>query len=74
MGIVHGQKSHDHPRRTIAQGNVTPIAAGSLRRGRMYHVQYKPFDEAIDERDSRHCKLTPWGSLGLEMTLRKRAT
>lgn len=52
LGIVHGQKSHDFLRRLIAQGYVTPITPGSLRRGRMYHVRYKPFYEAIGSHES----------------------
>lgn len=63
VGIVHGQKSHDFIRRLIAQGYVTPITPGSLRRGRMYHVQYKPFYEAIGGRDNRHRKATTVGRL-----------
>lgn len=63
MGIVHGQKSHDFLRRLIAQGYVTPITPGSVRRGRMYHVQYKPFYGAIGERDNRHRKPTTVGHL-----------
>jgi hypothetical protein len=63
VGIVHGQKSHDFLRRLIAQGYVTPITPGSVRRGRMYHVQYTPFYEAIGERDNRHRKPTTVGRL-----------
>ncbi len=63
MGIVHGQKSHDFLMRLIADGYVTPITPGSVRRGRMYHVQYKPFYEAIGERDNRHRKPTTVGRL-----------
>lgn len=63
VGIVHGQKSHDFLRRLIAQGYVTPITPGSARRGRMYHVQYRPFYEAIGERDNRHRKPATVGRL-----------
>lgn len=63
MGIVHGQKSHDFVARLIAQGYVTAITPGSVRRGRMYHVQYTPFYEAIGERDNRHRKPATVGRL-----------
>jgi len=41
-GIAHGQQSHDFRARLIARGFVTPITPGSVRRGRLYHVQHKP--------------------------------
>jgi hypothetical protein len=63
MGIVHGPKSHDFLRRLTAEGYATPITPGSVRRGRMYHVQYKPFYEAIGERDNRHRKPAAVGRL-----------
>ena len=55
-GIVHGQKSHDFVARLIRSGFVTPITPGSVRRGRLYHVQFKPLYEAIGEPDNRHRK------------------
>jgi hypothetical protein len=63
VGIVHGQKSHDFLERLIAQGYVTPITPGSVRRGRMYHLQYTPFYEAIGERDNRHRRPASVGRL-----------
>ena len=57
-GIAHGQKSHDFIERLITRGYITPITSGSVRRGRMYHVQYKPLYEAINEPDNRHRKPT----------------
>jgi hypothetical protein len=35
---------------------VTAITPGSVRRGRLYHVQFKPLYEAIGEPDNRHRK------------------
>ncbi len=62
-GIVHGQKSHDFVARLIRRGFVTPITPGSVRRGRLYHVQFKPLYEAIGEPDNRHRKPATLGRL-----------
>lgn len=62
-GIVHGQKSHDFVARLIQRGFVTPITPGSVRRGRLYHVQFKPLYEAIGEPDNRHRKPATLGRL-----------
>jgi hypothetical protein len=61
--IAHGQKSHDFIERLIAHGYVTPITPGSVRRGRMYHVQHKPLYAAIGEADNRQRKPTTVGRL-----------
>ncbi len=47
--IAHGQKSHDFIERLIAHGYATPITPGSVRRGRMYHVQHKALYAAIGD-------------------------
>ena len=62
-GIVHGQKSHDFVARLIQRGFVTPISPGSVRRGRLYHVHFKPLYEAIGEPDNRHRKPATLGRL-----------
>ncbi|HQX82527.1 MAG TPA: hypothetical protein PKW63_12265 [Vicinamibacterales bacterium] len=62
-GIAHGQQSHDFVARLIARGFVTPITPGSVRRGRLYHVQHKPLYEAIGEPDNRHRKPATVGRL-----------
>lgn len=61
--IAHGQKSHDFIERLIAHGYATPITPGSVRRGRMYHVQHKALYAAIGEPDNRHRKPTTVGRL-----------
>src|SRR5712692_7039447 len=55
-GVVHGQKSHDFLARLVGRAYATVITPGALHRGRLFHVQYKPFYEAIGEPDNRHRK------------------
>ena len=55
-GIVHGQKTHDFLARLVERKIATPITAGTLHRGRLFHVHYKPLYAAIGEADNRHRK------------------
>ena len=55
-GLAHGQKTHDFLTKLVTAGYATPITPGSLYRGRLYHVQYKPLYEAIGEPNNRHRK------------------
>jgi hypothetical protein len=55
-GIVHGQKTHDFLTRLVERKMATPITVGTLHRGRLFHVQYKPLYAAIGETDNRHRK------------------
>jgi hypothetical protein len=53
-GIVHGQKTHDFLRKLVDRGYVTVITPGALHRGRLIHVHYKPFYEAIGQANNRN--------------------
>jgi hypothetical protein len=55
-GIAHGQKSSDFVAKLVARRYAKVIETGSLRRGRLLHVHYKPLYEAIGEPDNRHRK------------------
>lgn len=55
-GIVHGQKTHDFLAKLVNAGYATAITPGALHRGRLFHVQYKPFYKAIGDPDNRHRK------------------
>ena len=55
-GLAHGQKTQDFLDRLVGEGYATPITPGAVRRGRLYHVQYKPLYEAIGEANNRHRK------------------
>jgi hypothetical protein len=61
--ITHGQKSHDFVAQLVGRGYATAIVPGALHRGRLFHVQFKPFYEAIGEPDNRHRKPGPLGRL-----------
>jgi hypothetical protein len=68
LGRLHGRqylrvRPHrprpEHPRLSGASssaGYCPAITPGALRRGRMFHVQYKPFYEAIGEPNNRNRK------------------
>jgi hypothetical protein len=60
-GLPHGQKTHDFLAKLITAGCATPITPGTLHRGRLYHVQYKPLYEAIGEPNNRHRKAASLG-------------
>jgi hypothetical protein len=62
-GISHGQKSHDFVAKLIARRYATAITPGSLHRGRLFHVHYKPLYEAIGEPDNRHRKTVSTGRM-----------
>lgn len=55
-GLVHGQQTHDFLRRLVDRGYATVITPGALHRGRLFHLQYKPFYEAFDDPDNRNRK------------------
>jgi hypothetical protein len=55
-GIAHGQKSSDFVARLVERRYAKLIETGSLHRGRLFHVHYKPLYEAIGEPDNRHRK------------------
>jgi hypothetical protein len=62
-GIVHGQKTQDFLHKLVARGYARPIQVGALRRGRLYHVTYKPLYASIGEEDNRHRKVTSLGRM-----------
>ena len=62
-GIVHGQKATDFLNRLVARRYATAITTGSLHRGRLFHVHYKPLWAAIGEPDSRFRKPAALGRL-----------
>ncbi|HUE87987.1 MAG TPA: hypothetical protein VMO26_18085 [Vicinamibacterales bacterium] len=55
-GIAHGQRTHDFLAKLVGRGYATVITPGSLHRGRLFHVEYKPLYEAIGEPNNRHRK------------------
>jgi hypothetical protein len=55
-GIKHGQKTKGFLTSLVSRGYATPITPGKLHQGRMFHLQYKPLYEAIDEANNRHRK------------------
>jgi hypothetical protein len=62
-GIAHGQKTADFLGKLVERKYATPIAAGALHRGRLFHVHYKPLWAAIGEPDSRFRKPATLGRL-----------
>jgi hypothetical protein len=46
-GTVRGQNSREFVARLVARGFARVIEPGRVRRGRLYHVHYKPLYEAI---------------------------
>src|SRR5687767_4442937 len=62
-GIVHGQKSTDFIKTLVERRVATPINTGTLHRGRMFHVHYKPLWTAIGEPDNRFRKPTAQGRM-----------
>lgn len=62
-GIVHGQTSTDFVRTLVARRYATPITIGTLHRGRLFHLHFKPLWAAIGEPDSRFRKPASPGRL-----------
>jgi hypothetical protein len=62
-GITHGQKTHDFLTRLVERGYARPILVGSLHRGRLFHVHYKPLYAAVGQADNRHRKTMPLGKM-----------
>ena len=46
-GTARGQNSCEFVARLVARGFARAIEPGHIRRGRLYHVHYKPLYEAI---------------------------
>jgi hypothetical protein len=60
-GLTHGQKTHDFLTRLVTAGQATAITPGALHRGRFFHVQFKPFYEAMGDADNRNRRPTSLG-------------
>jgi hypothetical protein len=56
-GTVRGQNSREFVARLVARGLARAIEPGTVRRGRLYHVQHKPLYEAIGQADNRNRRL-----------------
>jgi hypothetical protein len=56
-GTVRGQNSREFVARLVARGLARAIEPGTVRRGRLYHVQYKPLYEAIGQADNRNRRI-----------------
>jgi hypothetical protein len=62
-GIAHGQNTRDFVAKLVNRGYATPITPGALHRGRLFHVQYKPLYEAIDEPTTGTANPPRWADL-----------
>jgi len=60
-GTVRGQNSREF--RLVARGFVRALQPGPVRRGRLYHVHYKPLYEAIGQADNRNRRLSTIGRM-----------
>jgi hypothetical protein len=62
-GTARGQNSRDFVARLVARGFARAIEPGPVRRGRLYHIHYKPLYEAIGLPDDRNRRLHPIGRM-----------
>ena len=62
-GTVRGQNSREFMARLVARGFARAIEPGTARRGRLYHVHYKPLYEAIGQADNRNRRLRTIGRM-----------
>ena len=62
-GTVRGQNSREFMARLVARGFARAIEPGPVRRGRLYHVHYKPLYEAIGQADNRNRRLRTIGRM-----------
>lgn len=62
-GTVRGQNSREFIARLVGRGFARAIEPGPVRRGRLYHVHYKPLYEAIDQADNRNRRLHTLGRM-----------
>jgi hypothetical protein len=62
-GTVRGQNSREFVARLLARGFVRAVEPGPARRGRLYHVHYKPLYEAIGQADNRNRRLRTIGRM-----------
>lgn len=53
-GTARGQNSREFMARLVTRGFARAIEPGPVRRGRLYHVHYKPLYEAIGQADNRN--------------------
>jgi hypothetical protein len=62
-GTARGQNSREFVARLVARGFARAIEPGPVRRGRLYHVHYKPLYEAIGQPDNRNRRLQSIGRM-----------
>jgi hypothetical protein len=62
-GTVRGQNSREFVGRLVARGFARAIEPGPVRRGRLYHVHYKPLYAAIGLPEDRKRRLQSIGRM-----------